>query len=103
MKKFPLHQRGIEELQRTLYALPDSKLALEVLALRTDFKRWVKIKFELQAGELDFINELNPHFEEYAAIKSSNFLAQRKPINFAVIEFKPELSNTGVQEQDISI
>jgi len=91
MRKFPLHQKGIQKLQHELYALPDSKLALEVLALRTDFKQWVKSKFELQADELDFINELNPHFAEYAAIKSSNFLAQRKPIQFAVIEFRPEL------------
>ena len=103
MSKFQLHQKGIQELQHKLYALPDSKLALEVLALRTDFKKWVKSKFELQPNELDFINELNPHFVEYAAIKSSNFLAQRKPIRFAVIEFKPELTEIAAPSQNISL
>ncbi|RYG22302.1 MAG: hypothetical protein EOO07_00240 [Chitinophagaceae bacterium] len=90
MNKFPLHRKGIQDLQHKLYALPDSKLAVEVLALRTDFKQWIKSKFELKQDELDFINELSPHFAEYAAIKSSNFLAQRKPIQFSIIEFRPE-------------
>ncbi len=97
MKKFQLHQRGIEELQRILYALPDAKLAAEVLALRTDFKEWVKTKFELQPSELNFIDDLSPQFAAYAAIKSSNFLALRKPIRFAVIELRPELVEAGVQ------
>lgn len=91
MKKFQLHKRGIQELEHTLYALPDSKLAIEVLAIRTDLKQWIKAKFDLQIHELDFIDELNPHFTEYAAIKLSNFIAQRKPIHFAVVEFKPDL------------
>ena len=92
MSKFQLHQKGILALQQKLYALPDSKLAAEVFALRLDFKKWVKSKFELQPDELDFINDLNPHFAEYAAIKSSNFLAQRKPIQFTIVEFKPEIA-----------
>lgn len=102
MKKFQLHQRGVQELQRLLYDLPDAKLALEVLALRTDFKEWVKTKFDLQANELDFINELSPQFLEYAAIKSSNFLAQRKPIRFAVIELRPALTEK-TENQQLSI
>jgi hypothetical protein len=103
MKKFQLHQRGVQELQRILYDLPDDKLALEVLALRTDFKEWVKTKFELQPNELDFINELSPQFLEYAAIKSSNFLAQRKPIQFEVIELRPASTEAAIQNQHISI
>lgn len=90
MNKFPLHQTGIKALLQLLYALPDSKLAIEVLALRTDFKQWIKTKFILNPDELDYLNELNKHFIEYVAIKSSNFLAQRKPIHFVVIEIKPE-------------
>ena len=90
MNKFPLNQKGIKGLQQILYALPDSKLAIEVLALRTDFKQWIKLKFELEPDELDYLNELDKNFMKYAAIKSSNFLAQRKPIRFAIIEFKPE-------------
>lgn len=92
MKKFQFHQKGIVELQQQLYALPDPKLAIEVLNLRTDFKKWVKSKFELSPDELDYLEQLNKHFIEYAAIKSSNFLAQRKPVQFSVIEFKPEIS-----------
>ncbi|MEJ5995198.1 hypothetical protein WG904_12285 [Pedobacter sp. Du54] len=96
MNKFQLTQGGILALQRLLYELPDSKLAIEVLALRTDFKQWIKTKFELQRDELDFIDELNSHFSEYAAIKLSNFIAQRKPIQFSVIEFKPKLTQTAI-------
>ena len=96
MKKFPLHQKGIKELQQLLYALPDTKLAIEVMALRTDFRQWVKTKFELTHDELNYLDQLNAHFIEYAAIKSSNFLAQRKPIHFAIIEFKPVLVEAGL-------
>ncbi|MES2653047.1 MAG: hypothetical protein V4663_15000 [Bacteroidota bacterium] len=94
MKKFQLHQKGIKELQQLLYDLPDPKLAIEVLNLRTDFKKWVKSKFELTPDELDYLEQLNKHFIEYAAIKSSNFLAQRKPIHFSIVEFKPESIST---------
>ena len=90
MNKFPLHQKGIKALEQLLYALPDAKLANEVSALRTDFKQWVCKKFELKPDELDYLNELSRDFIEYAAIKSSNFLAQRKAIHFTIIEFKPE-------------
>ena len=96
MNKFPLHQKGIKALEQILYALPDHKLAIEVLALRIDFKQWVCTKFKLEPDELAYLNELNKHFIEYAAIKSSNFLAQRKPIHFAVIEFKPESSTRSI-------
>ncbi|MGF1924215.1 MAG: hypothetical protein ACQUHE_08545 [Bacteroidia bacterium] len=90
MKKFQLHQNDIKELQQMLYALPDHTLAKEAFNLRTDFKKWVKTKFELTDQELDFLNQLNHRFIEYAAIKSSNFLAERKPIQFSVVEFKPD-------------
>ena len=90
MKKFELTQKGIKDLQQLLYELPDPKLAVEVLNLRTDFKKWVKSKFALTADELDYLDQLNKHFVEYAAIKSSNFLAQRKPLHFSIVEFKPE-------------
>ena len=90
MNKFPLHQKGIKALAEQLYALPDAKLVNEVLALRTGFKQWVCTKFELKPDELHYLNELSRDFIEYAAIKSSNFLAQRKAIHFTVIEFKPE-------------
>lgn len=90
MKKFELHQKGIKELQQQLYALPDPKLAIEVMNLRRDFKEWVKSKFELTPDELDYLEQMNKPFIEYAAIKSSNFIAQRKPIHFSIVEFKPE-------------
>lgn len=90
MKKFQLHENGIKELQQLLYALPDHKLAKEVFNLRTDFKQWLSTKFELTEQELDFLNQLNHQFLEYAAINSSNFLAERKPIQFSVVEFKPD-------------
>ena len=90
MNKFPLDQKGIKALAQLLYDLPDAKLANEVLTIRTDFKKWLCTKFELEPDELHYLNELNKHFIEYAAIKSSNFLAQRKAIHFTVIEFKPE-------------
>ena len=90
MKKLPLHQNGIKELTRVLYALSDAKLAIEVVALRSDFKEWIKSKFELNPDELEFLDQMNKHLIEYAAIKSSNFLALRKPLHFTIIEFKPE-------------
>jgi len=89
MKKFSLHQTGIQELQQYLYALPDAKLAIEVSCLRIDFKQWLKTKFELQQDELDFLDQMNKPFTEYAAIKCSDLVALRKPIQFSVIEFKP--------------
>ncbi|RZK39037.1 MAG: hypothetical protein EOO90_20135 [Pedobacter sp.] len=90
MQKKPLfHQKGITLLQQQLYALPDYKLAVEVLAIRSDFKRWIKSKFELSLEETDFLDDLGSQFTEYAAIKSSNYLAQRKPIRFTIVEFQP--------------
>lgn len=89
MKKFKLHQKGIKALQQFLYALPDPKLAIEVRALRIDFKKWIKTKFELTINDLNLLNQLSVHFTEFAAIKFSNFLAQRIPISFAIIDFKP--------------
>lgn len=96
MKKLQLTQEGIKELQQLLYDLPDGKLAIEVLNLRTDFKQWVKDKFELTSDELDYLEQLSKPFTEYVSIKGSNFLAQRKPINFSVIEFKPESSSKSI-------
>jgi len=98
MKKFPFHQKGILAVQQQLYALTDKKLATEVFTIRKDFREWIKTKFDLSLDELDYLNKLNAHFIEYAAIKSSNFLAQRKPIQFSIIEFKPES-----QTQNIAI
>lgn len=85
MKKFKFHQKGLTELQQLLYALPDTKLALEVMALRTDFKEWIKTKFELSVDDLNFLNQLSVHFIEYAAIKASNCLAKRMPVKVQLI------------------
>lgn len=102
MKKFKLHQKGVKALQQLLHDLPDSKLAIEVMALRINFRQWVKSKFDLTYDELEFIDQLNRHFIEYLAIESSNFLAQRKAIRFTAIEFKPVLTETETPTQIIS-
>ncbi|MES2418121.1 MAG: hypothetical protein V4541_08015 [Bacteroidota bacterium] len=86
MRKFPFNQKGIEELQQLLHALPNSKLSIEILALRLDLRTWVKNKFDLTKDQLDFVNEMSNYLVDYAAIKSGNYLAQRIPVNFTVLE-----------------
>ena len=51
MNKLPLNQKGIKALTQQLYALPDVKLANEILAVRIDFKKWLCRKFELKPDE----------------------------------------------------
>ncbi len=85
-KKLTFNQANIQKIQKLLHALPDSKLAEEVASLRLDFKRWIKIKFNLTLEELAFLDQLNKHFLTAAGAKASNLLALRKPIKFTVIE-----------------
>ena len=80
MKKFLFNPTGIQELQRFLHALPDAKLVKEVVAIRLNFKQWLKGKFQLTLDELNFLDLLSDSFLAYAAIAASNFLAQRKTV-----------------------
>lgn len=80
MKKFLFNPTGIQELQRLLHALPDARLAKEVVAIRLNFRQWLKHKFELTLDELNFLDLLSDSFLAYAGIAASNFLAQRKTV-----------------------
>jgi hypothetical protein len=87
-KKFKLNLKGIYDLQQSLYALPDAKLAVEILIMRSDLQSWVKNKFDLTIDELGSVDEMSKYIAGYVAIKVSNHLAKREPINFVVVEFK---------------
>lgn len=80
MKKFLFNPTGIQELQTLLHALPDARLAKEVVAIRLNFKKWLKVKFSLTLDELNFLDLLSDSFLAYAGIAASNFLAQRKTV-----------------------
>lgn len=89
MKKPSFSTLGIKEVQLSLYSLSDEDLALEVYQLRIDLKKWITGKFSLDYAEKEKLEQLSPSFVEYAAIKLSNFLAQRKPLQFTVVDFEP--------------
>lgn len=86
IEKVLFNQIGILQIQKKLHALPDLKLAIEVAALRLDFRQWIKNRFDLTPEELTFLDNLNEQFILRAAIRTSNLLALRKYIKLTVID-----------------
>jgi hypothetical protein len=80
MKKFQFNPQGIQALQYLLHALPDARLVKEVIAIRLNFRLWLKRKFDLTIDELNFLDLLSDSFLSYAGTAASNFLAQRKTV-----------------------
>lgn len=92
-KRLLFNQIGIQQIQKKLHALPDLKLAIEVAALRLDFRQWIKSKFNLTLEESAFLDQLNEHFILRVAVRASNFLALRKPVNLTVIDLTKDPKN----------
>ncbi|MCY1524891.1 hypothetical protein D9M68_598500 [compost metagenome] len=95
MKKFPLNQKGIQELQVELHALSNQKLLKEIKALKSDLPEWLKDKFKLTPQQTTCIHQWNDNFRTYISIKCSISLARRVLITFTIFDFdhKEEIIN----------
>lgn len=88
MKKFPLNQKGIQELQQELHALSNPKLLLEIRALKLDLPDWIKSKFNVSTEQLECMHQWSENFRNYISVKCGIALAKRIVINFTIFDFK---------------
>lgn len=82
MKKMIFNAMGIQALQAELYALKDELLYMEATAVTTDFRSWMKSKFEFSLSQIDYLDKLSSDFIYYISQRISFAIAHRLPIYF---------------------
>ena len=82
MKKMSFTAMNIQFLQTELYALKDELLFMEATALATDFRNWMKSKFDFSPAQLDYLNKLSSDFIYYTSQRVNFAIANRLPIYF---------------------
>lgn len=82
MKKLPFNATTIQFLQTELYALKDNLLAMEATAVSTDFRNWLKSKFEFSPSQYQYLEQMRSDFINYASERISFALINRLPIYF---------------------
>lgn len=87
MKKLSFNPANVLILQYELYALKDDLLAIEATTLLTDFRRWMKSKFEFNSHQHEYLENLSSDFIYYASTRISFAIINRLPIYFNVPNF----------------
>lgn len=88
MKKLPFNAASIQVLQTELYALKDNLLAMEATAVITDFRIWMKSKFEFSPSQNSYLEQMGSDFINYAAGRVGFALINRLPIYFNSPDFQ---------------
>jgi len=96
MKKMIFNAIGIQSLQTELYALKDELLFMEATAANTDFRNWMKSRFDFSPPQIDYLDKLSSDFIYYTSQRVSFALAHRLPIYFNYANF--DKRNSGIEK-----
>jgi len=86
MNKFPFNPAGVAALCHHLYLMDDVALAIEATAIESDFKTWTAKWFDLDEGQLLYLNGLPLAALQFLAFQTSFTIGNRLPVTL----IKPE-------------
>ncbi|MGJ1285087.1 hypothetical protein ACR79P_19725 [Sphingobacterium spiritivorum] len=71
METYPLTPEGAEDKLAELYALSDTELAVQAMAIALDFKTWVKVNFDLTVSQRTYIDGMNADAVRFFGLQCS--------------------------------
>lgn len=73
---------GVAQVQTSTIALPAAELATEVAYIRSDFKGWMRDKFDLHPNQEHQLEIMPSDFAQRLADAIADCYAQRMPVQF---------------------
>lgn len=99
MEKVSFTPAGLQALLQQLYALPNTDLEQEALAIAQDFRSWVKAHFTLDQDQEAYLDGVDQQFINQAGQRSSYYVGNRLPVNLIKMA-RPTTTATVAGEED---
>jgi len=80
MPSFAFSAKGVEDKLSALYALTDSALAQQSIAIKTNFKQWLLSSFNFSAAQTAYVENLDPLAADYYGNQCALCFTARLPI-----------------------